>query len=92
MNMWKPIALVSVVSLALSVGVQVAHARTGEDKSVVQGVCHDQPNMADAAAELKAARASLGKAEHNKGGWRVAAIEATDKAIAETDRGCAFAP
>jgi hypothetical protein len=81
MNVWKPIALVATAGLVASVGIQVAHA----------GVCHDQPNMAAAAASLKAARASLEKAEHNKGGWRVAAIEATDKAIAETDRGCAFA-
>jgi len=31
-------------------------------------------------------------AEHNKDGWRVAAIEATDKAIGETERGRAMAP
>jgi hypothetical protein len=80
MNVWKPIAIVATAGLVASVGMQ-AYA----------GVCHDQPNMAAAAASLKAARASLEKAEHNKGGWRVAAIEATDKAIAETDRGCAFA-
>jgi hypothetical protein len=47
--------------------------------------------MAAALGSLKAARASLEKAEHNKGGWRAAAIEKTDKAIVETDRGCAFA-
>jgi hypothetical protein len=81
MNHWKPIALLSIAGLVSSVGAQVAAA----------GVCHDQPNMASAAASLKAARASLDKAEHNKGGWREAAIEATNKAIAETDRGCAFA-
>ncbi len=80
MNVWKPIALVATAGLVASVGIQVAQA----------GVCHDQPNMANAAALLKQARAALDKAEHNKGGWRVAAIEATNKAIAETDRGCAF--
>jgi hypothetical protein len=82
MNLWKPIALLSIAGLILSVGAQMSSAA---------GVCHDQPNMAAAAASLKAARASLDKAEHNKGGWRVAAIEATNKAITETDRGCAFA-
>jgi hypothetical protein len=81
MNVWKPIALCSIATFVTSVGVQIARA----------GVCHDQPNMAAAAASLKNARASLDKAEHNKGGWRVAAIEAANKAIAETDRGCAFA-
>jgi hypothetical protein len=81
MNVWKPIALCAVIGLVLSVGVQVSAA----------GVCHDQPNMASALGELRAARASLDRAEHNKGGWRVAAIEKTNAAIAETERGCAFA-
>lgn len=82
MNLWKPIALCSIAGLALSVGMQVSSAA---------GVCHNQPNMAAANQELHAALASLNKAEHNKGGWRVAAIDATNKAIAESDRGCAFA-
>jgi hypothetical protein len=82
MNFWKPIALVAVVGLVASVGTQVASAA---------GACHDQPNMAAALASLKAARASLETAEHNKGGWRVKAIEATNAAIVETDRGCNFA-
>ena len=82
MNLWKPIALCSIAGLALSVGTQISSAA---------GVCHDQPNMAAALGSLKAARASLDKAEHNKGGWRVKAIEATDTAIHETARGVAFA-
>jgi hypothetical protein len=82
MNLWKPIALLSIAGLIFSVTSPRAFAG---------GPCHDQPNMASAADLLKQARASLDKAEHNKGGWRVAAIEATNKAIAETDRGCAFA-
>ena len=81
MNVWKPIALVAVLGLVLSVAVQVSAA----------GVCHDQPNMAAALSALRAARASLDRAEHNKGGWRAAAIEKTNSAIAETERGCAFA-
>jgi hypothetical protein len=47
--------------------------------------------MEAALAHLQEARASLEKAEHNKGGWRVKAIEATDTAIGETKRGIAFA-
>ena len=82
MNLWKPIALLSTAGLVLSVATQMSSAA---------GVCHDQPNMAAANQALHAARASLDKAEHNKGGWRVAAIEATNKAIVESDRGCAFA-
>ena len=82
MNLWKPIALVSLGALVVSIGVQTAAAA---------GVCHDQPNMAAALTSLRAARASLEKAEHNKGGWRVKAIEAADAAIRETDKGCAVA-
>jgi hypothetical protein len=82
LNLWKPIALVSIAGLVFSVGAHVASAA---------GVCHDQPNMAAALTSLRAARASLDKAEHNKNGWRAAAVEATAKAIAETERGCAFA-
>jgi hypothetical protein len=81
MNPWKPIVLATIVGLVLSVAIQVSAA----------GVCHDQPNMVAALTALRAARASLEKAEHNKGGWRAAAIEKTTAAIAETERGCAFA-
>jgi hypothetical protein len=47
--------------------------------------------MASALTTLRQARAALDRAEHNKGGWRVKAIEATNLAISETERGCAFA-
>jgi len=83
MNYWKPVALLAVAGLVASIGVQTA--------SAAGGPCRDQPNMAAALSSLRGARASLEKAEHNKGGWRVKAIEATDAAIKETDRGCAFA-
>jgi hypothetical protein len=83
MNIWKPLAIVTVSALVGTLGMQYASAGGG--------VCHDQPNMAAANGSLRAARASLDKAEHNKGGWRDAAIAATDKALAESDRGCAFA-
>jgi hypothetical protein len=81
MNLWKPLALCSIGALALSLGTEI---------SLAAGVCHDQPNMAAALGALRSARASLEKAEHNKGGWRVAAIEKTSAAITETERGCAF--
>ena len=81
MNVWKPLAITAIAGSVISIGTQISAA----------GVCHDQPNMANAAATLRTAKGYLEKAEHNKGGWRVAAIEATNKAIAETDRGCAIA-
>jgi hypothetical protein len=86
MNVWKPIAICSVVGLVTSVFVQyapIARARGNE--------CHNQNNMQDALDGLKVARAFLDKAEHNKGGWRVNAIQSTYAALKETNRGCAFA-
>ena len=81
MNVWKAIAVASTIGLVGSIGIQVAAAN----------VCHNQPNMGSALSSLRAARASLAVAEHNKGGWRTAALAAADKAIHETERGCAFA-
>ena len=51
----------------------------------------DQPHMRRALEHLRAARAELQSAEHNKGGWRLRALENTDRAIAETERGIGFA-
>jgi hypothetical protein len=47
--------------------------------------------MEAALGYLQQARASLLAAEHNKGGWRAAAVQSTDNAIRETRRGIAFA-
>lgn len=82
MNVWKPVALVAVAGMVASVGMQIAHADV---------VCKNQPNMQSALDHLRAARASLDKAEHNKGGWRDRAITATQSAIDETKTGCGFA-
>jgi hypothetical protein len=49
----------------------------------------DQPNMRRALEHLRAARGELEIAEHDKGGWRIRAIENTNRAIAETERGVA---
>lgn len=40
-----------------------------------------QPNMEAALGHLEQAKASLERAEHNKGGFRVKALEATTTAI-----------
>ena len=94
MNVWKPIALISSTGFALLAGVHLAAASAAAPATPLPapaGICQDQVNMAAALTSLKAAKASLDKAEHNKGGWRAAAITATNTAIAETERGCAFA-
>ena len=85
MNVWKPIAFSLAAGLVASIGLQVASAQTNI------GNCHNQPNMLNAAHSLYAARDSLNKAEHNKGGWRDRAIAATSNAIKETENGCAVA-
>lgn len=82
MNVWKPVALCAVGALVVSVGAQVALA---------DGECRNQGNMQAALDHFRQARAALDRAEHNKGGWRVRAIQAADTAINETKAGCAFA-
>jgi hypothetical protein len=51
----------------------------------------DQPRMRRALEHLRAAKAELEAAEHNKGGWRDRAIHNVNQAIADTERGMAFA-
>jgi hypothetical protein len=57
----------------------------------IAGPCHDQPNMAAALEALRNAKGALERAEHNKGGWRERAVEATTHAIKETEKGCEVA-
>jgi hypothetical protein len=82
MNVWKPIAIVAMSALTVSVGAQIAFA---------EGACRNQPNMQAALEHFRLARAALERAEHNKGGWRDRAILAAENAIRETNAGCAFA-
>ena len=49
----------------------------------------DQPHMRDALAQLRAARAALAKAEHNKGGHRAKVAALVEQAIAELEAGMA---
>jgi len=84
MNLWKPVALCSIAGLVVSIGIQTARAEGG--------VCHGQVNMAAALNGLKAVKTSLGKAEHDKGGWREKAVTAVNTALTETQAGCAAAP
>ncbi len=48
-----------------------------------------QPNMEAALGHLEMAKASLEKAEHNKGGFRVKAIEHINQAITSVREGIA---
>ena len=59
--------------------------------AVTAPVIADQGNMNDALGHLRAARASLEKAERNKGGHRERAIEHVNAAIHEVEAGVAFA-
>jgi hypothetical protein len=92
MNAWKPIALCLAVGLVASVGIQTASANKNPDpQPTLTGPCFDQPNMAAAKGYLESALGSLNKAEHNKNGWRVSAINATQTALNQTNTGCASA-
>jgi hypothetical protein len=84
MNIQKTIALCAIAGTVTVVGYTAAHAQGA-------AACNNQINMANALNSLRSGRAALDKAEHDKGGWRVKAIEASDSAIKETERGCAFA-
>lgn len=84
MNVWKPIALCAIgASVLIAFGSRVSSA---DDDS-----CQGQPNMAAALKSLKAAKGSLEKAEHNKGGWRKTALDNTNLAIGSTQQGCSAA-
>jgi hypothetical protein len=72
-------------TLRISFVVVVAIAAMG-----LNSVWADQPHMRRALEHLRAARAELQTAEHDKGGWRVRAIRNVDQAIADTERGMRF--
>jgi hypothetical protein len=57
---------------------------------VQKSAAEPQPHMHSALHSLEAALAELKTAEHDKGGWRAAAVKSTEAAIVETKRGIAF--
>ena len=75
MNIWKwsTFALAAV----LAIGLAVRGAEGGEK----------QPHMRSALVNLRSAKAQLEKAESDKGGHRVRAIELTQQAIDEVQKG-----
>ena len=77
MNVWKVSTVASVLALTLVVG-----------QGAIQPAAADaQPAMVKALTSLKVARASLEGARHDKGGHRVSAIEATERAMAQVQKG-----
>jgi hypothetical protein len=50
----------------------------------------DQPHMKAALEHLRAARAELQRASHDKGGWRMRAMKNIDQAIADTQQGMSY--
>jgi len=83
MNIWKSISIIAIIGATVVAGYRVAQAQG-------PAACNNQPNMSAALQSLRRARGFLERAEHDKGGWRARAIQSTDTAIHETERGCAF--
>jgi hypothetical protein len=68
-----------IVVIVLVVGLMIGGAVS----------CHamEQPHMVAAMDHLRAAKAELEKAEHNKGGHRVKAIENINRAMDQVQKG-----
>jgi len=76
-NPWKPTSFVLAGLFAASLGMNAA----GADR---------QPLMHDALASLKSAASTLKNADNDKGGHRVKALELTNAAITQVEKGIAF--
>ncbi len=90
MNVWKVVALASTSAFVLSVGYQVASASPAD--SHAGSVAGDFRRMHAALDSLRVAREHLLHSEHNHGGWRERALEATDHAIHETEEAINWNP
>jgi len=87
MNYWKPLALVSMSSMVLTVGFQVAMANPAPTPApTVEG---KYPHIEAALAALQTAQTELGKAEHDWSGWRAKADAHTKEAIGDINIGLA---
>jgi hypothetical protein len=78
LKLWK------VSALVLGVALIVLTFFAGRASAV------PQPNMEAALGHLEQAKAALEKAEHNKGGFRVAAMGHVNQAIASVREGIAI--
>jgi hypothetical protein len=90
-NAWKIVAACSLAFFATTAAIACGGEEHRAAAPTGGGACRGQPNMEGALSELRAARGSLERAEHDKGGWRAKAIEETNVAIRETEKGCAYA-
>jgi hypothetical protein len=92
----KPMVLVAAGVVASVVAVApvsaVSNLVLGAPAMAASSACNDQPNMSAALTQLRGARAALDHAEHDKGGWREKAVEATDDAIRAAETGCDMSP
>jgi hypothetical protein len=77
-NPWKLTSFVLITLLAATVG---------GDAIVNRAAAERQPKMQQALDELRAAATSLEAADHDKGGHRAKALELTNSAIDEVERG-----
>jgi hypothetical protein len=75
-NPWKPTSFVLAGLLAASLGNSALADR--------------QPLMKDALANLKQAATALKNASHDKGGHRAKALELTNQAIDQVEKGIKF--
>jgi hypothetical protein len=80
MNRWKIATFLFAGLLVTSIGLNVSQKASAEP----------QPHMRSALSQLEGALGELKSAEHDKGGWRRAAINATETAIRETHKGIEF--
>ena len=80
MNRWKITTFLFAGLLVTSIGLNLDQQASAEP----------QPHMRSALSSLEAALQELRSAEHDKGGWRVAAIKSTEQAIRDTRRGIEF--
>ena len=90
MNVWKPLAIGAVSALVLVLGHDIAAAKAPDPSPA--GVAGDYRRLRLALDNLRIARDHLLNAEHNHGGWRERAVEATDHAIHETENALAWTP
>ncbi len=80
MNRWKITTFLFAGLLVTSIGLNLSQKASAEG----------QPHMRAALSSLESALGDLQSAEHDKGGWRSAAVQATKNAIKETRRGIEF--
>ncbi|MGD0674468.1 MAG: hypothetical protein ABSC94_03570 [Polyangiaceae bacterium] len=90
MNVWKITTVFSTFALVLVVGYQAASARPADPSP--NSIAGDYRRMRSAIEHLRIARDHLANAEHNHGGWRERALEATDHAIHETEEAIRWNP